>query len=260
MHTDLERNLYSVTPLPRHLEGGSREEVGEMRRLVLVVASTIIAALMVGSPVSAESYEEFTDRVGDLSPCPMYDLYAGNGDGMSEEGHPVCGADYLDLVGGRVTLNDDGTYLLELEVAGEVSEETVLPEGTKGVLWVWYLYESKDYYANAMAVVAWDGEEFQAYVKHRTEFGAVPYPYWELEFVPDGCHVRLEIGADDTGALDLVSGMNYWFAETKAWFSTLIEPDEEWAYQPTYGGWFCVDINDFYPAETLIPPLLDMPT
>ena len=164
---------------------------------------------------------------------------------------------------GRVTLNDDETYSLEFEVAGEVSRETVLPEGTKGVLWVWYFYEDgTDFYNDAcMAVVSYDGETFEAYMKYREVFLELPYDYWYLDFEPckeDYTRVCLEI--DDSESVELISSMNWWFGETKAWFSTLIEPWEEWAWQPTYGGWFCVDINDFYPDDTPIPPLLDMPT
>lgn len=224
-----------------------------MRNVAIAVASTLVAALMMCTPASAASSTvSFVDPLGDIGPNPFYNLPSDPND-QPTTASPICQATYLDLVQGWVTAKNEKSITLGFELAGVVDESIVMPPGATGVLWVWYFYQDIEYYADCMAVVSWDGVEFQAYLKDRTEMGAVPYPYWELEFESAGAVVELTIDSGQAEALALLLGMNWWFAETKVWFSPLIEPYEDWALPPNYGGWFPVDINDWDPAVTALP-------
>ena len=224
-----------------------------MRRVIAVTMSTFVVALMMCTPVSAKkSTVSFTDPVGDIGPDPYYNLPTDPND-QPTTSSPICTATYFDMVEGWVTLKNANEYILGFELAGVVNEDIVLPPGATGALWVWYFYSDTEYYADCMAVISWDGTAFEAYLKHRTEFGVVPYPYWNLEFAPSGSTVELTITTTQTEPFELLSEMNFWFAETKIWFSPLVEPYEDWALPPDYGGWYPVDINDWDPSESLLP-------
>jgi hypothetical protein len=229
-------------------------------KVALAVASTLVAALMILPNASAgSSTVSFADPVGDIGPDKWYSLPTDPND-PSATSTPICQATYLDMVSGWVTTKDGKSVTFGFELAGTVDESIVLPPGATGVLWVWYMYTASEpiYYADLMLVLSWDGEEFQAYLKHRTEMGAVPYPYWELAFQPEGSTVQLTIDKAQPEALALALAANWWFAETKVWLSQLIEPFEDWALPPNYGGWAPVDINDWDPAVSSLP-FLPMP-
>lgn len=224
-----------------------------MRRLAVVTIGMLVAALMTCTPASAKiSTVAFEDPVEDIGPDPYYNLPSDPVD-QPTTSSPICQATYFDIVRGWVSLKTTKEFTMGFELAGNVDESIELPPGATGALWVWYFYDDPEYYAKCMAVIAWDGEQFEAYFKHRTEIGAVPYPYWELAFEPEGSVVELRVGTALEEPFELLSGMNWWFAETKIWFSPLIEPYEEWALQPDYGGWYPVDINDWDPSETFLP-------
>lgn len=224
-----------------------------MRRTAVAAVSTLMVALMMCTPVSAKSSTvAFEDPQGDIGPDASYNLPSDPNDPPTTSS-PICQATYLDMVRGWVTLRNDKAFTLGFELAGQVEDGLVLPPGATGVLWVWYFYEDVEYYADCMAVLSWDGSAFGAYLKDRTEMGAVPYPYWELGFEPAGSVVELTIDSKLADAFELLSTMNWWFAETKVWYSPLIEPYEDWALPPNYGGWFPVDINDWDPSESALP-------
>lgn len=224
-----------------------------MRRVIAAAMSTIIAALMICTPASAKkSTVSFVDPIGDIGPDVYFNLPTDPSDPPSTS-TPVSGATYLDMVEGWVTLKNANEYILGFELAGVVDESIVLPQDATGALWVWYFYADTEYYADCMAVVSWDGTVFEAYLKYRTEFGAVPYPYWNLEFIPSGSTVELTVNAAQAEPFELLSEMNFWFAETKIWFSPLVEPYEDWALPPDSGGWHPIDINDWDPSESELP-------
>lgn len=224
-----------------------------MRRLAVAAVSALLAAMVMCTPVSADGgMVEFEDPEFDIGPDSSYNLPTDTND-QPTTSSPICQATYFDIVGGWVTEVEGESFSLGMEVAGAVDEDMVLPEGATGALWVWYFYEDIEYYADVMVVVSWDGAEFEAYLKYRTEMGAVPYPYWDLEFLPSGEVLQLEISSGDEEMFGIMCGMTAWFVETKVWRSPLIEPWEDWALTPNYGGWFPVDINDWDPAVSTLP-------
>jgi len=224
-----------------------------MKSIAVATVSALMVAVMMCAPVSAKPLTvSFEDPQGDIGPDPYFNLPTDPVD-QPTTSSPICQATYFDMVRGWVTQGSPNKFTLGLELAGVVDESIVLPIGATGALWVWYFYEDIEYYADCMAVVSWDGLEFQAYFKDRTDMGAVPYPYWDLAFEPDGTIVRLTVGSDQPEAFGLLSQMNWWFAETKVWFSDLVEPDMDWALPPDSGGWLPVDINDWDPSVSTLP-------
>ena len=237
-----------------------REGEEEMRKVAIVIGSALVIALSMSAPVSAGSYTvSFEDPVGDIGPDKWYSLPTDPND-PSATSTPICQATYLDMVSGWVTVKDGKSVTFGFELAGTIGGSILLPPGATGVLWVWYMYTATEpiYYADLMLVVSFDGAEFQAYLKHRTEMGAVPYPYWELGFELEESTLQVVIDKAAPEALELALAANWWFAETKVWFSQLIEPYEDWALPPNYGGWAPVDINDWDPAVSSLP-FLPMP-
>lgn len=224
-----------------------------MKSIAVAILSALTVAIMMCAPVSAKPLTvSFEDPQEDIGPHAFFSLPTDPVDKPTTSS-PICQATYFDLVRGWVTLKNSNEFELGLETAGVVDESMVLPPAATGALWVWYFYDDIEYYADCVAVVSWDGEEFEAYFKDKSEMGAIPYPYWEVAFEPDGTVVRLTIDSSLSEVFGLLSGMNYWFAETKIWFSSLVEPYDDWALPPDVGGWFAVDINDWDPSASELP-------
>jgi len=230
-----------------------------MKRAAMAVVSTLVAALMICTVASAvPSTVVFEDPLGDIGPDPFYNL-PSDPVSQSTMSSRICQATYLDIVKGWVTEKNPREFIMGLELAGPVDEGLELPPGATGVLWVWYFYGELEYYADCVAVVSWDGEGFRAYFKDKSEMGVLPYPYWEMDFEPSGSVVELKVTSEQAEVMELLMSMNWWFAETKIWFTSLVEPYDDWALPPNIGGWFPVDINDWDPAETELP-WLPMPS
>lgn len=205
-----------------------------MRRGAIAVVSVLISLLFV-QPASGQqgSMVTFEDRPGDLG-HPAY----AEVDGVMEPTaywpatSPVGQAGYLDMLGGFMSM-EDGIVTVELTLADEWTEDSVLPEGVKAVWWTWFLYDDMAVFTAPYAIhVCWDGSEISGTLLVRGDDPVKPLESFEVS----GDVVRAEFQRA------LVEDAVAWFAESICWNHCSPGTDDQ-GYMPS-AGWYPADITD----------------
>lgn len=197
---------------------------------------SVLTGLLFMQPGSAQptSTVSFDDRLGDLG-HPAYDTTL---DPMEPTAYwpvtsPVGSAYYLDMLGGWMSIDEEGTLTAGLTVAAGLTAESTLPEGVKAVWWTWFLYKGTGYFNPEYAVhFCWDGSDFEGVVFER----GLDEPAGEvIAWSTSGNQIVIEF--DSALVPDTVA----WFAESICW--NHCTPHTDLGYMPT-AGWFAADIID----------------
>ena len=136
---------------------------------------------------------------------------------------------------------DDGAEVtVGMDVWGEWTEETALPDGVSAIWWKWCLYRETEYFfADYLIIIQWDGMDWKAYFSS----GEGQDILWYEELGEDD-YCKFENGGSTLAAsvpLERVSDVDYWFSEVRVQFRAPPEVPYEWQD----GGWFAVDGTDW---------------
>jgi len=218
-----------------------------LRKVILAVACTIVAALMLATPVSAGKTVSFTDREGDLGKFwwPAYDF--GNhlfGDPMSwwQGESPIANAGYLDLLSGWVSVKR-GEVTMGLEVASPLTDDSKLPNGVAEVRWVWFFYLDSEIlamtgsnYITYGVYILWDGADFTAALVDRSS-GSPPFVVTYLDdFSVEGTVLTV------TMRLSSMPGVVAWFSGSQIYQGSPW-PLDQWPSMSAYGAMDYTDMQ-----------------
>jgi hypothetical protein len=217
-----------------------------MRKVAVVVMSTLVVALMLAQPASASLSKVYvTDKLGDTGHCGV-DIETGDIVTLWQGDSPLMNADYLDITASWLTLKK-GQLTAGMKVASSITVENGLPTGVKEIWYTWFFYVetgAEHFNADYGLHVCWDGDEFYAFVADR----GPPYSVMYIEaFEVDGDEINVVIDAN------LVQGATAWFFESIVWMISPADDDIlSWCWY-----WYCADITDW--DGTTMLPWLPMP-
>lgn len=217
-----------------------------MRRLALSIASLSVALLLLSHPgMAATSTVYVTDEVGGLGHAGVTD--GGEMWAIWEGNNELADADYLDITAGWLTLKNQ-KLTAGMEVLSDIDVEDGLPAGVKAIWYTWFVYVEtgpEHWHEDYRLHVCWDGSSFYAFVADTRDFYNPPYEVTYLEnLVVDGntMEVRLDI--------DLLPDATAWFFESIVW---MVVPVDEDMMTQTAWYWYCADITDWDPEESMLP-------
>lgn len=217
-----------------------------MRRLALTVTCMLVALLMLAQPgLAATNTVYVTDEIGGLgrggviNGGEMWTVWQGSNE--------LADADYLDVTAGWLTLKGN-RLTAGMEVLSEISVEDGLPGGVKAIWYTWFFYveTGPDHFdADYRLHVCWDGYSFYAFVADMRDFYNPPYEVTYLENLVVDDNV-MEVNLN----MDLLPDATAWFFESIVW---MIVPVDEDMMGLTAWYWYCADITNWDPGESMLP-------
>lgn len=228
----------------------------KVRKILVVLLSSIVVGLMLAMPVSAGAKTiTFTDRQGDLGTGAI-----SWGQGSHEWGDPlgwwsgdspIGNAGYLDMLSGWVSVQGC-TVTMGVTLAAPVPTGGELPEGVIEVMWAWIFIRSIDLYSGSRApyavYVIWDGVDFDAVLVDRTS-GVQPFDVTPVDFAIEGNVLTATVSSAS------IADAMAWFCEAIYLHGTSYPLDGV----PHYGGWMAADLTDYQGPLAAYWPWMAMP-